>query len=294
MKTSDIGVLILGYNRPDSLQAVVNATLGGWNGEIRLVLDGPRNENDRLKQEQILNYAMANHRLQIVRRKENLGLAKNIVQAVSEGLVDFEFLIVLEDDCVPSRAFFDFCSWAAQKYENDASVMSASGTNHLLPAVPFGAAAYLSKYHHCWGWGTWRRAWKLMNFGMIGVDIDRIVESVDSGFELGFRRYWSDRFRKTKDGQINSWAYRWLLSCWQNGGLSVTSRNSLVRNIGFGADATHTTRRKLRNHSFYRPTFRARRRVKRRPLYELHTSYWHYATFYPRRLRPRTEPIRNS
>ncbi len=280
-----MGVLVLGYNRPDSLQAVLSSTLAGWGGAIRLVLDGPRNDNDRLKQAQITVFAASNERLQIVRRKENLGLAKNVVQAVTEGLEDFEFLIVLEDDCVPSPAFFDFCSWAAQAYENDASVMSASGTNHLPPATPFGGGAYLSKYHHCWGWGTWRRAWKLMNFGMIDADIETIVASADSGLEIGFRRYWGDRFRRTQDGQISSWAYRWLFSCWQNSGLSVTSRNSLVKNIGFGDDATHTTRRKLRTYSFYRPEFRARSPVKRRPLYELHTSYWHYATFYPRGLR---------
>jgi hypothetical protein len=293
MKESDIGVLLLGYNRPDSLQAVVNATVEGWSGAIRLVLDGPRNENDRLKQERILRFASGNDRLQIIWRRENLGLARNIVQAVSEGLADFEFLIVLEDDCVPSRAFFDFCTWAALRFENNASVMSASGTNHLPPAWPFGSGAYLSKYHHCWGWGTWRRAWHLMNFEMTDADIESIVASVDSGFEAGFRRYWSDRFRRTKDGQINSWAYRWLFSCWQNGGLSVTSRNALIKNIGFGVDATHTTKQKLRDHSFYRPEFQPRSGVKRRRLYELHTSYWHYATFFPRRPRPRPDPIRN-
>ncbi len=224
MKESDIGVLLLGYNRPDSLQAVVTATAAGWSGAIRLVLDGPRSENDRLKQDQILGFASDNDRLQIIRRKENLGLAKNIVQAVTEGLAEFEFLIVLEDDCVPSQAFFEFCSWAAREFENDTSVMSVSGTNFLLPAMPFGGGAYLSKYHHCWGWGTRRRAWKLMNFGMLGADIDSIVASVDSGLELGFRRYWSSVFNRTREGQINSWAYRWLFSCWQNGGLSVTSK----------------------------------------------------------------------
>ena len=38
----------------------------------------------------------------------------------------------------------------------------------------------------------------------------------------------------------SSWGYRWLFSCWANGGLAIHPNVNLVSNIGFGANATHT------------------------------------------------------
>ena len=47
-------------------------------------------------------------------------------------------------------------------------------------------------------------------------------------------------FQDVYDGKINSWAYRWTLSCWLQGQLSVLSNINLISNIGFGKGATNT------------------------------------------------------
>lgn len=41
-------------------------------------------------------------------------------------------------------------------------------------------------------------------------------------------------------GIPDSWAYRWLLVCQVNNGLTALPNKNLVKNIGFGDDATHT------------------------------------------------------
>lgn len=41
--------------------------------------------------------------------------------------------------------------------------------------------------------------------------------------------------------EIDSLAYPWTASIWKYGGLTATPNVNLVENIGFGADATHTT-----------------------------------------------------
>ena len=43
--------------------------------------------------------------------------------------------------------------------------------------------------------------------------------------------------------QINTWDYQWLYCCWLNNGLSITPKYNLVKNIGFGATATHTKKK---------------------------------------------------
>ena len=40
--------------------------------------------------------------------------------------------------------------------------------------------------------------------------------------------------------KINFWDAKWYFSIWMQKGISITPNINLVRNIGFGNDATHT------------------------------------------------------
>jgi hypothetical protein len=51
---------------------------------------------------------------------------------------------------------------------------------------------------------------------------------------------WSELLQATYDKQIDSWGYRWTLSCWLQSGLNIISSVNLVSNIGFGVDSTNT------------------------------------------------------
>jgi len=55
------------------------------------------------------------------------------------------------------------------------------------------------------------------------------------------RNYWSRIWQRLVDeGSPDSWAYRWTFTCLANGGLTALPNRNLVRNVGFGCDATHT------------------------------------------------------
>ena len=41
--------------------------------------------------------------------------------------------------------------------------------------------------------------------------------------------------------EIDAWDYPWFLSCMINNGLIAVPNKNLIKNIGFGEDATHTT-----------------------------------------------------
>ncbi|MGL4541384.1 MAG: hypothetical protein ACRCUI_02605, partial [Polymorphobacter sp.] len=53
--------------------------------------------------------------------------------------------------------------------------------------------------------------------------------------------YWRRAFDWEKSGGIDSWDYQWILTLWRHRALCVRPTMNLVENIGFGADATHTT-----------------------------------------------------
>ena len=47
---------------------------------------------------------------------------------------------------------------------------------------------------------------------------------------------------KVLSGEIDTWDYQWNFTIRINNGLSIRPSVNLVGNIGFGKDATHTTR----------------------------------------------------
>ena len=53
-------------------------------------------------------------------------------------------------------------------------------------------------------------------------------------------KYWRKIFEKVHKQEINTWDYSWLASVWFNSGAIATPNTNLVKNIGFGPDATNT------------------------------------------------------
>jgi hypothetical protein len=55
--------------------------------------------------------------------------------------------------------------------------------------------------------------------------------------------FWAAKFDAIRESGIhtNGWDWPWLFACWAHRGLSILPSVNLISNIGFGADATHTT-----------------------------------------------------
>lgn len=156
------------------------------------------------------------------------------------GLVDKA--IILEDDCVPSMAFFSYCADLLDRYEDDERIMMVSGNNHLFEHGPTSDSYYFTRYPHYWGWATWSRAWAKYDIDMTHWPEIRDRRLFDQYFpKMIDRLYWESTFQHTYDGNIDTWAYQWVYSIWANGGLSVAPARNLVQNIGFQhPDAAHT------------------------------------------------------
>ena len=105
---------------------------------------------------------------------------------------------------------------------------------------------YFSKYNHCWGWASWRRAWahfdKSISFWPT-YKLSEEWEKINSN-KVDEICYWTAIFDKVYNNEIDSWAYPWLLSCWKANMLTVTPNKNLVSNIGFRKDSTHTRNRR--------------------------------------------------
>jgi len=74
-----------------------------------------------------------------------------------------EKCIVLEDDCVPSQAFFPFCRELLSRYENDDRINIICGMNNKEKWDSCKDSYFFSLRGSIWGWASWRRVvmdWK--------------------------------------------------------------------------------------------------------------------------------------
>ncbi len=172
---------------------------------------------------------------------ENVGCENAVTAAITWFFDHIDSGIILEDDCVASASFFDFCEAMLKRYESDHRIGAITGNNFQQGKIRTQASYYFSKYPHCWGWATWKRSWALYNFemgnGRHTSDADIVNRFAKASGELV---YWSRLFQQVRRGLINTWDYRWVHSLWKHQLLTVTPELNLVRNIGFDKSGTHT------------------------------------------------------
>ncbi|TWU34414.1 class I SAM-dependent methyltransferase [Novipirellula artificiosorum] len=174
---------------------------------------------------------------------ENLGCGRRVSSGITEAFEHVDRLIILEDDCIPDPTFFSYCKSLLDRYQDDTRVTGISGNNFQQGHARGSASYYFSRYLHCWGWATWRRAWQ--NYDL---SISKWPALRESGFlESVFpttkeRKHWTQLLDSVHEKKIDTWDFQWLLHCWSLGGLNAHPNENLVTNIGFGPNATHTTK----------------------------------------------------
>lgn len=174
----------------------------------------------------------------------NLGCGKRVSSGLSEVFESVDSAIILEDDCLPDPTFFSFCQELLDRYSSEDRVGQIAGCSFLEGALTQSPESYyFSRYPHCWGWATWRRAWRGYDHEMR----DWKVKMPESFWPRGLddpreRSRWEKSFISVLTGEVDSWAYRWTYSLWRQNAISANSRQNLVSNIGFGPEATHTRR----------------------------------------------------
>jgi hypothetical protein len=242
-------VVMVVFNRPDVTRQVFERVASMRPSSLFIIADGPREDKPGEKRR------VAETRAIVERVTWQCELHKNYaeknmgcMERVSTGL-DWVFSIVdraiiLEDDCLAEPDFFTFCDELLERYATDTRIMAISGSNYSPDFGTSGASYFFSRYSFCWGWATWRQAWKLYDKEMKcwpAVKRQHRLYDIFGNYRAAF--YWHYIMNLVFSKKINSWAYRWILTCWINSGLIIMPRHNLVKNIGFIPDATHTRKK---------------------------------------------------
>ena len=245
---TNVPILFVVFKRPDTTRQVFESIRQVRPARLYVAADGPRpgrpGEHAACMQvRQIATQVDWPCEVRTLFREANLGSRGAVSTAIDWFFTQEESGLILEDDCVPSSSFFPFCEELLARYRDEPRVMMISGNNFQEGRCVGSASYYFSKYSHTWGWATWRRAWKLFDAQMAGWPAFRTSGKLQA-FADGnryFEPFWRHVFDATQSGHIVAWDYVWLLTCWMHDGLTCIPGRNLVKNIGFGAGATHTS-----------------------------------------------------
>jgi len=232
------------YNRPQhtarTLKFLQQNELAA---ESRLFIfsDGAKTDTDQEmvdKVRDLIKDADGFKSIEIIRRKENMGLANSIIAGVTKLVADYGQVIVFEDDLISSPYTLTYFNESINRYRQEEKVMHIGAymynlKGEHLPETFFYRAAT------SWGWATWDRAWKHFE-----PNIDKLMDQFTAADKRVFSidhtmNFWK-QMKDFKNGRNNSWAIRWYASIFLKKGLTLNPSQSLVNNIGHDGSGIHS------------------------------------------------------
>jgi hypothetical protein len=242
-------IVLFVYNRPEhTLQVLESLRSNRLAAQSPLIVfaDGPKNQHDRLKVEEVrktvLNISGFYH-IETRLSESNRGLARSIIDGVTEVINEYGRVIVLEDDLVVSPHFLDYMNDALDFYADFENVMNINGYWFPVEAATNPETFFL-RYPSSWGWATWKRAWCWYKkdpetLKATFSDSDRLRFNLDGTVDI-----WEQVVHNLK-GKANTWAVFWYAAIFRKNGLCLYPRESLVQNIGMDGSGQHCIKTEL-------------------------------------------------
>jgi hypothetical protein len=249
--TSLAPIVLFCYNRPrhtEQTLLALSVNLLADQSELFVFCDGPKPDADLAQQqkiEEVRRVVKSRNwcgKVTVIESETNKGLANSVIEGVTRIVNEFGKVIVLEDDLITSKYFLEYMNTALEKYMDEEKVMQISGHQFPIFYTPENVSAFVP-FATSWGWATWKRAWK--QFSPQCFDAMELLKNneIKQGFDVDGVYPFTEMLKKQLSGSknIDSWAVRWWWRIYIMKGLTLFPAVSLVSNIGFGVDATHTT-----------------------------------------------------
>ena len=241
-------VTVFCYNRLDNLKDTINSLQHNrlaYNSDLIIFSDGPKNFDDELLVRDVRNFLKTIIGFKTITIHESLvnkGLAKSIIDGVSQVLSQNENIIVLEDDLITSYNFLDYMNQSLHFYDKITNVFSVAGYSIPISTIS-KFDVYFTRRSFSWGWATWRNRWNSIDWD-VGT---YVLFKNDKKSRSQFNKMGTDMSRmldRQMNQKINSWAIRWCYHQFRYNLFSVHPIYSKVVNIGFNSNYASNTKAK--------------------------------------------------
>ena len=244
---TDIAVLMLFFNRPETFQQAFAAVKAARPSRLFLYQDGARegNEKDkegmeacrRIASDENIDWECDVHR-HYCERNQGCDPSGYLSQRWAFSLADK--VAVIEDDVVVTPTFLPFCKEMLDRYEHDERITMVAGfnTDEVTPDVPYDY--FFTSAFSIWGWASWRRVvdkwdgtYSFMHDDFNRHQLTSLVKT--RGYRSDFMRMCTDHAAAGKPFfESVFWS-----SMLMNNGLAIMPTRNMVSNVGATTDSTH-------------------------------------------------------
>lgn len=245
MKRFDVPVLFCTFNRLECTKQVFERIREVKPAKLYLVSDGSR-ENVVGEAEKVcaVRKYLEDHidwECQVYKNfaDKNMGCGKRMSSGISWAFEHEEKLIIIEDDCLIDLSFFRYCKELLELYKDNEKIMLIGGSNSV-GEIEGESSYFFSPYVENWGWATWKRTWEQYDYDISDWEGREIPESMKAVMNEKAIEHYSHLFDLVYEHKLDTWDYQLQYLVFQKGALTTVPRKCLVKNIGFGTDATHT------------------------------------------------------
>lgn len=245
----EIPVLVVAFKRFTELDKCLQRLANVRPSRLYISVDGARSVKEHVQVEKVRALA---HKIDWpceVRTRfadRNYGCMEWVSSSISWFFENEMFGVILEEDILVDARFIEWCGEMVTARMKNPKIMQL---NAFDPSTYLGftIGTRETKYITSWGWATWRDAWAHYDGSMGEYRRVGVWEKYKKIHELlggGSRRvslFYALAMSLAAQGKSSSWAFRWCLSVWVNGGVAITPGVNLSENIGFGVGATHTS-----------------------------------------------------
>ena len=247
-------VLFVTFVRPDyarqtweGIKATKPKTLYFYSNKGRAEKEGEVERNNEIRS--YINEIDWDCDLHIFFREECVNVYDSLRGAIDWLFDNEERGIILEEDCVPTKAFFSFVDQMIEKFKEDKRVWCISGDN-IIKQNPSGYDYMFSHLHAMYGWASWRDRWRMVNWDHL-----YIKETIDE--HIYYRLFKTKEQAKAKEKALSNmedmlyrtkcWDYIFGLCMDQYHALTVQPKEHLVKNIG--VTGQHHTKAKVSQYN---------------------------------------------
>jgi hypothetical protein len=241
MKSINTPILFITFARPDyarksfeAIRLVKPKTLYFYNNK------GRENNEDELKLNEgvrsLINKVDWPCNLKTFFREDYVGIYTSLFSAIDWVFDNEDKAIILEEDCVATPFFYNYCEELLQKYATDSRVWMISGNNFTEEGFNKDSDYFFSRFSHIYGWASWKDRW---------LKIDRTMDDHENVIKSGiYDQYFLSKkqatyvkigFENFKNGNMPhnpAWDYLFWYSAIKNNAYSIFPKKHLVANIG--------------------------------------------------------------
>lgn len=248
------------YNRPYHLEKTIDNLKKNSlskKSKIYIFSDAAKNEKDLPKVYKVRNIIKnleGFKKKKLILRKKNYGLAKNIVDGVNFVLNKETKIIVLEDDLISNKFFLKYMNTYLNMFIKKKNIASIHGYIYPLNKKNLDNNFFI-RGADCWGWGTWRRAWKKYQSDTKKLLKEIKITNQKREFNFNNSKNYYKMLKKNLHTTNKSWAIQWYASAFLENMLTLYPKNSYIKNIGLDGSGKNT-RIKYKLNSYFNKNYK--------------------------------------